>query len=64
MLAALSHAAAADSPLWGHPRVRLTPHIAGHSSGAAGAAQVVENWRRVRLGKPLLHVVDSGVQPR
>ena len=51
---------AAESPLWKHPRVRLTPHVAGHSSAAAGAEQVVENWRRMRSGKPLLHAVASG----
>jgi hypothetical protein len=40
--------------------VRLTPHIAGPSSDTAGAAQVVDNWRRSRLGLPLLHVVHPG----
>ena len=47
----------AESALWKHPRVRLTPHVAGHSSAAAGAAQVVDNWRRMRAGENLLHGV-------
>jgi hypothetical protein len=42
--------------------VRLTPHVAGHSSGAGAAQQVVQNWQRVREGQPLLHVVHPGGQ--
>ena len=47
----------ATSPLYRHPRVRLTPHIAGWSSGVAGARTVVENWRRSRRGDALVDVV-------
>ena len=46
-----------ESPLWRHPRVRLTPHVAGPSSGAAGAQHVIDNWRRLRRGERLLDVV-------
>ena len=47
----------ATSPLYKHPRVRLTPHIAGWSSGAAGARTVVDNWRRIRRGEALVDEV-------
>ena len=48
----------ASSPLWRHPRVTLTPHIAGQVVPETAAAQVVENWRRVRAGQAPRHVVD------
>ncbi len=48
----------ADHPFWTHPRVRLTPHIAGVTRPEAAAAQVVENIRRVRAGEPVLNRVD------
>jgi glyoxylate/hydroxypyruvate reductase len=49
----------ATSPLYKHPRVRLTPHIAGWSSGTAGARAVVDNWRRLRRGEALVNVVQA-----
>lgn len=49
----------ATSPLYKHPRVRLTPHIAGWSSGTAGARAVVDNWRRLRRGEALVNVVAT-----
>jgi len=49
----------AQSPLWAHPRVRLTPHVAGHSSGAEGAAQAVANWRAALEGRQLLTEVSA-----
>ncbi len=45
-------------PFWTHPRIRLTPHAASYCQPATGAASVAENIRRLRDGRPLLHVVD------
>jgi phosphoglycerate dehydrogenase-like enzyme len=50
----------ADSPLWAHPRVVLTPHSSALGSGRhARAAEVfVENLRAYLRDEPLRHVVD------
>ncbi|MCY3981765.1 MAG: glyoxylate/hydroxypyruvate reductase A [Alphaproteobacteria bacterium] len=45
-------------PLWRHPRVRITPHVAGVTNPITGAALVAENIRRVRAGEALAHPVD------
>ena len=48
----------ADSPLWHHPRVTLTPHIAAQASVASVVTQFADNWLRLRAGQPLVNVVD------
>ena len=47
----------ADSPLWLHPKVQLTPHVSGYHLGGA-VADIAENYRRLQHGEPLLHLVD------
>jgi glyoxylate/hydroxypyruvate reductase A len=47
-----------DSPLWDHPRVDITPHVATLSSPRFAAAYVVENIRRIRAGLPAFNLVD------
>ncbi|WP_170465612.1 2-hydroxyacid dehydrogenase [Ruegeria arenilitoris] len=47
----------ADSPLWAHPGVTITPHVSGWHLGEA-LADVAENFRRLSSGAPLLHEVD------
>ncbi|MHA1536261.1 MAG: 2-hydroxyacid dehydrogenase [Alphaproteobacteria bacterium] len=47
-----------DHPFWTHPRIRITPHIAGITNPASALAQVAENIRRVRGGKKPLNLVD------
>jgi D-3-phosphoglycerate dehydrogenase/glyoxylate/hydroxypyruvate reductase A len=47
-----------ESPLWRHPRILCTPHIAAEPRPDVAAAQFVDNLRRARDGLPLLHVVD------
>lgn len=48
----------ASSPLWAHPRILITPHIAGITSPATAAPQVAQNIRRAMEGRPLLNEVD------
>ena len=48
----------ADSPLWLHPGVAVTPHIAALTEPRTALATVVENIERVRRGEPALHLVD------
>lgn len=53
----------ADSPLWTHPRVRLSGHASGRGSGtrARGDAVFVDNLRRFVAGEPLRLQVDPAV---
>lgn len=50
----------ADHPFWRRPRIRITPHVAGYSLPSTGARVVAENIRRLREGRPLLHLVPRG----
>ena len=43
---------ALDSPLWTHPKIRVTPHIAGFGDAHTVAAAISDNIRRMRLGLP------------
>ncbi|WP_171100474.1 glyoxylate/hydroxypyruvate reductase A [Ruegeria sp. HKCCD7255] len=47
----------ADSPLWQHPSVTITPHVSGWFLGDA-LTDVIENFRRLTAGTDLLHEVD------
>lgn len=44
-------------PFWSHPRVRVTPHVAGIGTPDSEARAFVENWRRWTRGEPLRDVV-------
>lgn len=48
----------ADHPLWSHPKVMITPHIASVTQPRTAARAVVENIRRHRAGKQLIGLVD------
>jgi len=48
----------ADSPLWDHPRVVVTPHVASMTIPDSAAAAVVAQIRRFEAGQPLEHVVE------
>lgn len=49
-----------DSPIWGHPRVSLTPHASAFGSGQAARndALFIENLRRRLAGEPFLYEAD------
>ena len=47
-----------DHPLWTHPKVQITPHIASITNPEAGVAQILNNARAVKNGNDLVHVVD------
>jgi len=47
-----------DSPLWRHPKVLITPHVASYCSPATAADGVVDNVRRALAGQPLRHQID------
>ena len=47
-----------DHPVWGQPRLVVTPHIAAFSVAETAVESVVANIRRVEAGEPPLNVVD------
>ena len=49
----------ADHRYWTHPKVHVTPHIAGATNPRTASPGVIENIKRVRAGKPLLHTIDA-----
>lgn len=48
----------ASDPLWSHPRIWVTPHIASVSLPEGGAEAVIANIRRDRRGEKLLGLVE------
>ncbi len=48
----------ADSPLWSHPGITLTPHIAALTEPRTAVGKVAENIERVRRGDKPLNTVD------
>lgn len=45
-------------PLWSHPRVLVTPHIASMTQPETAVEVVLENLRRHKVGEPLIGLVD------
>ncbi|CAN7570882.1 glyoxylate/hydroxypyruvate reductase A [Trinickia sp. LjRoot230] len=48
----------ADHPLWAHPRVRITPHIASATRPETAVVAVLDNIERYRAGLPMIGQVD------
>jgi len=48
----------ADHPLWRHPKVLITPHVASLSNPVTGAAAIVATLRAVQAGQRPANVVD------
>jgi glyoxylate/hydroxypyruvate reductase len=48
---------AADSPLWRHPKILITPHAAG-GAAMASMPDILENYRRAAAGEPLINLAD------
>jgi glyoxylate/hydroxypyruvate reductase len=47
-----------DHPYWTHPKVHVTPHIAGATNPRTASPGVIENIKRLRSGQPLINTVD------
>jgi glyoxylate/hydroxypyruvate reductase A len=47
-----------EHPLWTHPRVVVTPHIASETQPETAVDAVLDNIRRHRRGEPLVGLVD------
>lgn len=48
-----------SDPLWVHPRVTLTPHIASMTQPDSAVDVVLENIRRFHAGEPMIGLVDK-----
>ncbi len=48
----------AADPLWSHPGVNVTPHVASITYHKTAAAEIVEDIRRIRDGGRARHIVD------
>lgn len=48
----------AKSPLWKHPRIHITPHIASITNPESVAPQIIDNYYRMKENKPLLNTVS------
>ena len=48
----------AESSLFGHPRIRITPHVAGSTQVASAAELIAANITRIRNGEEPFPVVD------
>lgn len=48
----------ASSPLFGHPRIRITPHVAGSTQVPSAAELIAANITRIRNGEEPFPVVD------
>ncbi|MEQ9378870.1 MAG: glyoxylate/hydroxypyruvate reductase A [Imperialibacter sp.] len=47
-----------DHPIWGHPKVFITPHIASITNPGAAAPQIVANYKAMMEGQPLKNTID------
>ena len=47
-----------NSPLWNHPRITITPHVASMTVPETSAEHIWTNIKLYRLGHPLTHVAD------
>jgi glyoxylate/hydroxypyruvate reductase A len=47
-----------ESPIWRHPKITATPHIAALTDTAAALAFIGDCVARCESGRPLVHVVD------
>ncbi len=48
-----------NHPFWTHPKIHITPHIASLTDPASVAPQILENYRRMEEGLPLLNTVSK-----
>lgn len=47
-----------EDPLWSHPKILLSPHVAAPTHADTAVAEMAENIRRFERGETLPHLVD------
>lgn len=50
-----------DDPLWSHPKILLSPHVAAPTHAHTAVAEMAENIRRFERGETLPHIVDRAL---
>jgi len=48
-----------EHPYWAHPRVHITPHMAGYTNPRTASPGVIDNIKALRAGRPLKNRVDA-----
>jgi len=48
-----------EHPYWTHPRVHITPHMAGYTNPRTASPGVIDNIKALRAGQPLKNTVDA-----
>jgi glyoxylate/hydroxypyruvate reductase A len=48
-----------EHPYWSHPRVHITPHMAGYTNPRTASPGVIDNIKALRAGQPLKNTVDA-----
>jgi len=48
-----------EHPYWSHSKIAMTPHIASITNIYSAAAQIVENFRRLKINEKLINLVDK-----
>jgi len=48
----------AGHPYWTHPKVHVTPHIAGATNPRTASPGIIENIKRLRSGRELINTID------
>lgn len=51
----------ANDPLWKHPKVRLSPHVAAPTHQHMAVKEMVSNIKRFERGEPIPHAVDRSL---
>jgi glyoxylate/hydroxypyruvate reductase A len=47
-----------NHPFWSRPNITITPHISSLTDPKAVMPQIIENYHRIKSGKPLINVID------
>ncbi len=47
-----------NNPIWHHPKIKMTPHIASITNPAAAVPEIFKNYKRVMNGDEPLHIVN------
>jgi glyoxylate/hydroxypyruvate reductase A len=48
-----------EHPYWAHPRVHITPHMAGYTNPRTASPSVIDNIKALRARQPLKNTVDA-----
>lgn len=47
-----------EHPFWPHQNIQITPHVSAVTNVATAVTQVVENYKNVMAGRPMVNTID------